>query len=102
MADWVTLIDKLGLQLRPIDTWPGQQYRGWVALPAPDTTARDASDILVKLAGLEPGRYETGHQTVVEELRRKALKRVHPDHGGSLELMEELNRVVKILTIGDK
>ena len=80
----------LGLgALRAVDrygiTERGEQYVGWKAIPAstggesPITLLSKVADIPLALEGTDP-----------RALYRQALKKAHPDHGGSRELLEQV------------
>ena len=81
----------LGLgALRAVDrygiTERGEQYVGWKAIPAktgggdfPIALLSRVADIPLALEGTDP-----------KLLYRQALKRAHPDHGGSRELLEQV------------
>lgn len=76
----------LGLEaLRKVDRYgitnKGEQYAGWKALPAGGTTAQQAREFMAEMGG-----------SVAE-----MLKRSHPDHGGSAELLRRALEARKTL-----
>ena len=87
----------LGLEaLRKVDRYgiarAGEQYRGWKAIPA-STGASDAVSVLASVAGISreaAGRACLPGTESARSLYRTALKLAHPDHGGSRELLEQV------------
>jgi hypothetical protein len=80
----------LGLEaLRAVDrygiTERGEQYVGWKAIPASTTSRADSKALLFSVAG-EASPSALDEKTVY----RKALIAAHPDHGGSRELLEQV------------
>ncbi len=80
----------LGLQaLRAVDrygiTERGEQYVGWKAIPASTGNGQAPLALLRNLVGLTEG-----HEADARVIYRQALKRAHPDHGGSRELLEQV------------
>jgi hypothetical protein len=62
----------------------GQQYQGWKALPAGDGAgSRESAERLIRgLAGAENG--------AIEDAYRQAVRRCHPDTGGTRETFDAL------------
>ena len=99
----------LGLEaLRAVDrygvTRRGEQYTGWRALPAggrSEATSREAAAATVwTLAGDPPGTtpddvLEGGEQARL--IVRQAVRRAHPDTGGSTELFQQLQAALAVL-----
>lgn len=89
----------LGLgALRAVDrygiTERGEQYVGWKAIPATTTSRADSKGFLFKIAG------ETSPSDLDEKaIYRKALIAAHPDHGGSRELLEQVQEAGRKLGV---
>lgn len=80
----------LGLEaLRKVDRYGiargGEQYRGWKAIPQ---TTSGGTMYLATLAGV--AGYESMPDLPPATIYRQALKKAHPDHGGSRELLEQI------------
>lgn len=78
----------LGLEaLRKVDRYGiargGEQYRGWKAIPQ---TTSGGTMYLATLAGV--AGYDEMPDLPPATIYRQALKKAHPDHGGSRELLE--------------
>lgn len=90
----------LGLEaLRKIDRYGisgrGQQYTGWLALPAQSQSHTEALAFLGSV---------TGHSTKPDDspenlhaMYREAVKVLHPDMGGKREMWEQLQRAKAVL-----
>lgn len=84
-------------RLRAIDRYgcapSGQQYTGWAALPETSTgmTPGDAASFLRYVARAGAG------DTLDKSLYREALKKAHPDHGGSRQRLEEVQQAGIVL-----
>lgn len=109
-ADWRSNVRAIALSLealRAVDrhgvTRSGEQYRGWSALPAaaqpqaqdPWRNAEDAARFLLGVAGDDAGN--TGNVVEVlsgqlEAVFRAAMKKAHPDAGGTNELAAQVSR----------
>lgn len=81
----------LGLgALRAVDrygiTQRGEQYVGWKAIP--QTTSTEGPIVLLSRVADIPLALDGGTDT--KTLYRQALKKAHPDHGGSRELLEHV------------
>lgn len=79
--------------LRAIDrygvTRQAEQYRGWLALPAPNQTRDEAMAKVYELAAVP-------RSFTIETARRNALKRCHPDqNGGDQKLWNELHAALE-------
>lgn len=102
----------LALQaLRTVDrygvTRRGEQYAGWKALPAstgPTMTAQVAAEVVQVLSGSSPAESREGATEVLEmadharAIVREALRRCHPDTGGSAETFHQAQTARKVLT----
>lgn len=86
--------------LRAVDrygvTRSAEQYRGWTALPPPKAgdaaTAQQAAGVLCKAAGMERVSKDT-----LDEVYRAAVKRTHPDAGGSSEVFQRVQEAREVL-----
>lgn len=81
----------LGLgALRAVDrygiTERGEQYVGWKAIPASTSGGESPITLLSKVADIPLALEGTDSRA----LYRQALKKAHPDHGGSRELLEQV------------
>lgn len=102
----------LALQaLRTVDrygvTRRGEQYAGWKALPAstdPTMTAQVAAEVVQILSGSTREEAQEGASEVLEMadhargVIREALRRTHPDTGGSAEAFHQVQTARKVLT----
>lgn len=74
----------------------GEQYKGWAQLPpggvaiatAEWRTKEEAMRFLCRTAGVVEG----GNLSMLDQVYPQAARRVHPDVGGSTELMSKVNR----------
>lgn len=87
----------LGLQaLRAVDrygiTERGEQYVGWKAIPA-STGGESARALLQRLGGVDEGPADP------KSLYRRALITAHPDHGGTRELLEQVQDAGRALGV---
>lgn len=99
----------LGLEaLRAVDrygvTHRGEQYRGWTALPAAPTAdaVLDAARVVTLLAGLPESDVEAIAESIGTARRdavRKAMRRAHPDTGGSPQRWDALRRAAIVLGV---
>ena len=87
--------------LRAVDrhgcTRNGEQYRGWLALPAPDagpTTVEEARQLVIELIG-PPVMWDDPE--CVQSAFREAAKLAHPDGGGSEDCFKRLMMAKEIL-----
>jgi hypothetical protein len=84
----ITLEDLRALERRK-SVKGGEQYKGWLQLPAapPSTPKEDAARVLLRAAGIE--LTETGVDNMVRDydtaknVYRLAVRQTHPDTGGS-------------------
>ena len=81
----------LGLEaLRAVDrygiTERGEQYVGWKAIPASTGNGEAPKELLYRVAGLHGALGGDDPKLIY----RKALIAAHPDHGGSRELLEQV------------
>ena len=93
--------------LRAIDRYgvsqDAEQYKGWMALPAPKTgpmTREEAARFLVVHGNI----HVSAHHTDLEAVRkayRNAAKSLHPDGGGTHEQFTRLQEAVKVLEAPD-
>lgn len=90
----------LGLEaLRAVDrygiTERGEQYVGWKAIPQTTASRAEQKAFLFKIAN------ETSPSLLDErQVYRKALIAAHPDHGGSRELLEQVQNAGRMLGVG--
>lgn len=77
----------------------GEQYRGWRQLTSGSTpedsivTREQALAVLHHAAGVEPG-----HEDSIESLVRRAVRRTHPDVGGSEEEFRKVTKAREVLS----
>jgi hypothetical protein len=89
----------LGLEaLRKVDRYGiargGEQYRGWKAIESSTTSRADSKAFLFGVAG-ESSPSELDERAIY----RKALIVAHPDHGGSRELLEQVQNAGRKLGV---
>lgn len=93
----------LGLEaLRAVDrygiTHRGEQYTGWKAITAaPTMTRAQALLALAELAGIDTGPPAAADD--IDAARRKALRRCHPDAGGTRADWDRLTDVLRVLGV---
>lgn len=102
-ADWEDNLRAVALALealRAVDrygvTRQAEQYRGWAALPPPASpavvTVVAACDLLRRLAGVPLVTRDT-----LDEAYRCAVKKVHPDVGGTSEAFQQIQQAREVL-----
>lgn len=89
----------LGLEaLRKVDRYGiargGEQYRGWKALPQATADTGNPLGFLAAVADIP-----LANGTDPKVLYRQALKRAHPDHGGSREKLEQVQEAGRRLGV---
>lgn len=94
-------VDRYGVSGR------GEQYTGWSALPpgtiaagAATMTLDEASQFLVQSAGYGLNETERLAGDGLNEIYRRAAKRLHPDTGGTTEQFQKLEEAKRVLDGG--
>lgn len=94
-------VDRYGVTRR------GEQYAGWKALPAttaPTMTAQVAAEVVLVLSGSSPAEAKEAASEVLEMANhargviREALRRTHPDTGGSAEAFHQVQAARAVLS----